>query len=592
MKNKNYYPFDRNHYFYGKLLTVRDFEVEQKYFNNKRRLLNKLLKGSGVVSGMDIVLIDDQNISIEMGMALDYHGREIVVQEPVIKRLNLVDGFEQVKDSPNVYLCIEYDEVLSEPVHSVVSSPTEGPNGNQFNRITESYRLFLTDEPLPPDVLWEYRLGKEKKVIFHNDKLTIEQIVPKYLNKGQQLDLAVNIIKRGTIEPVELSYEIDSNHVTDEHGNKKITVYYQEKAGKPELRVQQSYPLFAHNVKAVTDQLTIVKEKFSVKLGEEKFSLEQSHDFKVQIIDEPIGDRIISDYYCQDFSEIISGYQQARIYLAKLNLISSNNSYIIESMEKMPYRQYVVNNELLQLMLRTGLNKGLNDEKQSSGDENIRKVVAEYIVNNQSQDESFATGVEEVDLGFENTKNKRFFSGEIAHGLGSGPVALTFAVEDQQEIIDFSQQNVLIFGNNNIFSDTKLPEYQIGALAFPDKGTFRIGLHLLNNVKASGIKVRWWAYKHQGDELKEAGLLELSKIKVLISPDTVSVAPREKVHFTGLVEGTNNKECRWYVKEDNGGKIDHNGVYEAPNAEGVFEVIAESVKYPQKKASAFVVVKA
>ena len=35
MKNAKYYPFERNKYFYGKLLSVDDFELEQRYTNNK-----------------------------------------------------------------------------------------------------------------------------------------------------------------------------------------------------------------------------------------------------------------------------------------------------------------------------------------------------------------------------------------------------------------------------------------------------------------------------------------------------------------------------------------------------------------------------
>ena len=42
MKNLNYFPFERNKYFYGKLLSVDDFETEQKYMNNKRRMGNRL----------------------------------------------------------------------------------------------------------------------------------------------------------------------------------------------------------------------------------------------------------------------------------------------------------------------------------------------------------------------------------------------------------------------------------------------------------------------------------------------------------------------------------------------------------------------
>jgi len=51
MNNSNFFPLERNRYFYGKMLTARDFETEQRYFNNKRRLLNRTLYGAGVVCG-------------------------------------------------------------------------------------------------------------------------------------------------------------------------------------------------------------------------------------------------------------------------------------------------------------------------------------------------------------------------------------------------------------------------------------------------------------------------------------------------------------------------------------------------------------
>ena len=45
MKNTKLFPFERNKYFYGKLLSVDDFELEQDYMNNKRRMLNRYLNG-------------------------------------------------------------------------------------------------------------------------------------------------------------------------------------------------------------------------------------------------------------------------------------------------------------------------------------------------------------------------------------------------------------------------------------------------------------------------------------------------------------------------------------------------------------------
>lgn len=48
MKNFRLKPLERNNYFYGKLLTVRDFQREQEYNNEKAVLKNKFIYGSGI----------------------------------------------------------------------------------------------------------------------------------------------------------------------------------------------------------------------------------------------------------------------------------------------------------------------------------------------------------------------------------------------------------------------------------------------------------------------------------------------------------------------------------------------------------------
>ncbi len=74
--------FKRNNYFYGKLLTVNDFRMEQKYFVNKQRLSNRLIHGIGVVCGLQVTQKSPTQIMISPGVALDFCGREIVVSEP------------------------------------------------------------------------------------------------------------------------------------------------------------------------------------------------------------------------------------------------------------------------------------------------------------------------------------------------------------------------------------------------------------------------------------------------------------------------------------------------------------------------------
>ena len=60
----NYFPMERNRYFYGKLLTVRDFEIEQKYGVNKRCLTNRVLRGAGVACGLGVTVDNDSTLII------------------------------------------------------------------------------------------------------------------------------------------------------------------------------------------------------------------------------------------------------------------------------------------------------------------------------------------------------------------------------------------------------------------------------------------------------------------------------------------------------------------------------------------------
>ncbi len=76
--------FERNNYFYGKLMTVRDFETEQSYFSEKSPELNELVHGIGVVGGQEVgqVIISGtlDGRPLVSGMPVDYilSGSEII----------------------------------------------------------------------------------------------------------------------------------------------------------------------------------------------------------------------------------------------------------------------------------------------------------------------------------------------------------------------------------------------------------------------------------------------------------------------------------------------------------------------------------
>ncbi|KST62192.1 helix-turn-helix domain-containing protein [Mastigocoleus testarum] len=138
--------FERNKYFYSKLLTVRDFELEQRYGIEKNHLINRLILGEGIVCGLEIELKEQQetdllSVSLTPGVALDRCGCEIVVSKTKSEQL-------EIKSPGKKYIYIEYDERSKEPVADLANGSADESEG-RYNRIEESYSLSLSSEAPP-----------------------------------------------------------------------------------------------------------------------------------------------------------------------------------------------------------------------------------------------------------------------------------------------------------------------------------------------------------------------------------------------------------------------------------------------------------
>lgn len=75
---------ERNRYFHGQMLGVRQFQLETDYHSRKRWLVNRLVVGYGVVCGLGVRMAEGENepaIVVEPGLAIDRWGREIVVEK-------------------------------------------------------------------------------------------------------------------------------------------------------------------------------------------------------------------------------------------------------------------------------------------------------------------------------------------------------------------------------------------------------------------------------------------------------------------------------------------------------------------------------
>lgn len=590
MKNKQYYLAERNNYFFGKLMTVRDFESEQNYFNSKRRLGNRMLNGSGIVSGLDVILVDNKTFSLEPGMALDYMGREIVVHEPYVRRLNVIEGFEENKDKGIVYLCIKYDEEFKETTFSVAGSGKSSGVSEEYNRINEGYKLFLTDKKPPEDINLE-RFVTSKTVIYDENGIKITALTPKYVNPNSRIKVKIIFEKEGVEAPVSYNFNICGEFFKSIDDEDETSISYKETEISTFKSVSKDYKIFCNAVSDAAGEFVIDKKSFVLKIGTDEIRMQTDLKIPVTISTEPLKNIIIKDYYATNFMDKIEDVEDKFIYLAKIHLVSNQLNYFIESFEKHPFDQYIYSNELL------GLLQNVEDPKEVSSQE-VKVVhdsseVPQVVELPDVKADNIVTGVERINLGFSPKVGKSYYSYEFVHGLGEGNVAVITAIDNKANYLT-DDKGLLVFGDKGIFSKEEItvsaPNVKIGAIVNSKKGTVRLGIRLREKTTAQAVDIRWWAFKPTEIRDEEEDLVIDENVRVVITPNTTRVKPLEQVRFEAHIEGSISQEVRWDMAEENAGTIDNNGLYTAPSKEGVYEIKAYSVKFENKSDTAYVVV--
>lgn len=140
----------RNNYYFSKMMDVLQFEMEQSYHNDKRRLLNRLSVGTGVLCGLQ-VHAKDGAICVDPGVALDAFGREVTVPARYcIDPWRLRDDCgkplrELPKGKPHrVTLCLSYRECLAD-MAPVMITDCRGQASCEAGSIVESFDLWINE---------------------------------------------------------------------------------------------------------------------------------------------------------------------------------------------------------------------------------------------------------------------------------------------------------------------------------------------------------------------------------------------------------------------------------------------------------------
>lgn len=572
MKNLKSFPFERNRYFYGKLLSVEDFETEQKYFNDKRRTINRFLFGSGVVCGLGVVEVDDESISVERGLALDFAGREIVLDEPAVRKISELEGYGDGQEEGFYYLCLEYQEEAAELMHNVTGMA--GRNSSEFNKYKEGYRLFVTQEEPEREIFSPSRLYEEPQTVWKGQGVTIRQVLPRFLEMGKDTALRIEIEHAGQQE-FSFGYELELSFLTNGEGNRAQVEFTESEPGKGRKR-QIEIPLKTACVQNVEAQAALVKDSFKLQIGGREYCEAQPCVSRASVNDLDDYASLQAEYYKTAMDYIVGNTFQQGIYLARIHVVRAADVCLIERVEPLPFDQKIMHTEISTAVIGRLV-------------EDVRKLKDARLMETEMQKEKeeekplrAAYGETVFEIGH-TRPGEVLYSDEIVHGLGFGPVTIELGYEVEH---GFGEDGQVMFGDASMFQGQNGFAASLGARLMPSEGTFEIGLKVLKNDSAKQVRVHWTALRN---EIRKP--VSIRKKRIFIQPDNPNVFAGDSVVFTAVLEGFTDERLNWGVKDRDGGSIDKNGKYTAPQTEGIFQITVSSMAYPEVQASTFVVVR-
>lgn len=587
--------FERNQYFTGKLLTAQDFKVEQKYVNDKRRLLNRFLFGSGIICGLDVIPTAGKVITIEPGIALDPAGREIVADELQNYNLSSISGFPEEEFNGYVYLCIEYDEQNKDQVFSIDSSQQAAV----YNRVQEGYRLSI--RKVPPQRLNTGLAGlaEEISLLYEDSRIRLWHRVPRYVNPLGIIEAAFILEKLTPIPRFEFSYQISAANLRS-HGRDNPQVNFTEPLDSGLSQYEWKYLLKAGS--SYDDGRIVIGERnLTLNIGDRPVKLAKETEVTVKLIATPAPEQILQSYYSRSLDKWLEDCSTNYIYLAKITLIqvasAVGTTYHIDRVEKTLFGQYLFNLPLL----------GLLDQytPRPSGDESAPAIpvppppappVAAPVVKElppPPPGPKMATGT--VDFVW-TAKTQGYYTDEIVHGLGPGPVSISTGMEELQDILAGKadpEDDRIYTGGAEVFQDTPfaptVSDFSTGVISYPRKGTFRIGIRMRGRTRVDTIRIRWWAWMNSTEETADAPPQD-TKVEIRILEEYPTTKTGGKIIFNARVTGTNDTGVIWSVKDPGYGSISPAGIYSAPAVKGIYPVTATSKADPGKSATVMIVV--
>ena len=590
MPSNQVYPFERNRYYPGKMLTTADFQAEQSYHINKLRFMNSLMYGAGIVCGCSVVNLDDLSILVESGVVIDGSGREIIIDSSLVKKLSAIEGFDDL-NSDTACLCVRYKE---KDIHSVYAvSHKESDQEYEFNRISEGFEMFLVDKDEFDEGFEMESEFLQTESLFMGANFEGSITMPTIVSKGRNVKARVEIRKTSAAD-VKLSYRaiLDIPSFSAPDGSQQIDIEIDD-IELPEGGVYcKDLWMEVHNNAGIESNVILRSGSATAFENDKAISAENSFAMKVRF-SEDTPSSLIRRETGKLSLEMRQAVTSDAIKLAEIDLMRTDSAYVIESIREVKKNQYI------DLPAQTGIrndymeffNKEV-DIKEKHGESSFEPSKAPVVEYTGSELKNVATGVLEIPLGRDARKGDIRYSGEITHGLGSGNVYVSIGYEyiSQDQTLGASAKST-VYGNPELFSRQaqQLVDAETAVRVLNDKGSFVVAARLLRDVDFLVLTYRWVAIKFpSGEELEAADYYGKS---ITAKTPTVVMRPRENYYFGVQFNNMDPCSITYELTAPGTGEVSTDGVYSAPAKEGVYEIRIYCSDMPMVCTYAYAIVK-
>ena len=590
MNSNKLYPFERNRYYPGKMLTSADFQAEQNYHINKMRFLNGLMYGSGVVCGLGVFSLDDQSVLIESGAAIDGHGREIVVDSSTVRKLSSIQGFDTLTGDA-ARLCVRFKENEIHNVYSV--NRREDEKEYEFNRISEGYELFLTDrEAETVDYAPETEF-LTKEVLFKSENYIGEVMIPATVCKGKNVKIVLEIRKisaedvflncRGLLE-MPTFVTADGEHEV-EIGVENLHLLLGE-------FLKKEYWVHVQDTPAVVSELIL--RSGTAFAFENDAAINTSSNFSLRVMLTKISPlELVSGETGKLNLEMRGiGLMDDSVPLADLKIVRTSNNYLIDTITEAGVKNYIMTPA--QILMRNQYLSFFEKEVDIAETKVVKQETAAPVGGGgRTEFTNIATGTLEVPLGKNAREGDIRYSGEIPHGLGPGNVYVDigYSYVSDDPALNVNQK-CTFYGNPDLFSkkNEQMTDVETAVKVLNEKGSFVVAARLLRDVDYLTLNFRWVAIRFpSGDEMELTE--DYYDKSISVATPTVIMGTKESHFFSVRFNNMKATGITYELTSPGSGEISSDGVYTAPSREGVYEIRIYCTEMPVICTYAYAIVR-